>query len=128
MKISSDETTTAAHPSRLARSQPQLSQRQSGRSGAESNQPTLTHHTTRRSAVADRVLWLEGGRFEIVAGMVSDPVCRMQVDPAGPYLEWEDRTVGFCSAGCQREGEATPSKFMEVAGAWGGGAGLSEPR
>ncbi len=44
--------------------------------------------------------------------MVSDPVCRMLVEPAGPCLEWEDRTVWFCSAGCQWEFEATPAKFM----------------
>lgn len=80
--------------------------------------------------VADRVLWLESGRFEIVAGMVSDPVCRMQVEPAGSYLEWEDRTVWFCSAGWQWEFQATPARALRrrVTGARGRGAGLSEPR
>jgi xanthine dehydrogenase accessory factor len=39
----------------------------------------------------------------VVAGLVTDPVCGMDVDPAtSPYhVEHEGRTVWFCSAGCQ---------------------------
>ncbi len=71
----------------------------------------IVSHDDRLREVADRVLWLEDGRFAEVRGRVIDPVCRMPVEPTGPHLEWEGRSLWFCSEGCKREFAEDPTTF-----------------
>src|SRR5687768_3228553 len=49
------------------------------------------------------------------AGMVTDPVCGMQVDPATSkyVLEHEGARVAFCSAGCLAKFKADPKKYQD---------------
>lgn len=72
----------------------------------------IVSHDDRLREVADRVLWLEDGRFAEVRGRVLDPVCRMPVEPTGPHLEWEGRSLWFCSEGCKREFVEDPATFL----------------
>lgn len=71
----------------------------------------IVSHDDRLREVADRVLWLEDGRFKVMSAMVVDPVCGMQVEATGPHLEWEGRTLWFCSDGCRHEFVAAPTTF-----------------
>lgn len=71
----------------------------------------IVSHDDRLREVADRVLWLEDGRFKAVAALVVDPVCGMQVEPTGAHTEWQGETLWFCSAGCLAEFVANPEKF-----------------
>jgi putative ABC transport system ATP-binding protein len=71
----------------------------------------IVSHDERLRAVADRVLWLEDGSFREVAAMVVDPVCGMALEPHGPSLDWQGRTVWFCSQGCLREFTDDPTRF-----------------
>jgi putative ABC transport system ATP-binding protein len=70
----------------------------------------IVSHDERLREVADRVLWLEDGAFREVAAMTLDPVCGMAVEPTGPRLDWQGRTVWFCSDGCRREFTDDPSR------------------
>ena len=72
----------------------------------------IVSHDDRLREVADRVLWLEDGRFRQLEAMAVDPVCRMQVEPTGPSLDWDGRTLWFCSAGCRREFTESPEDFL----------------
>jgi len=65
----------------------------------------VVSHDQRIRDIADRVLWLEDGKFKELAKMVSDPTCGMQVEqsPENPHLVWEGKTYYFCSAGCKKE-------------------------
>jgi putative ABC transport system ATP-binding protein len=72
----------------------------------------IVSHDDRLREVADRVLWLEDGRFAEVRGRVIDPVCRMPVEPTGPRLDWEGRSLWFCSEGCKREFTESPATFL----------------
>ena len=74
----------------------------------------IVSHDDRLREVADRVLWLEDGRFKTVAALAVDPVCRMQVEPGGPHLDWQGQRFWFCSEGCRAEFAANPERF-EVA-------------
>ena len=71
----------------------------------------IVSHDDRLREVADRVLWLEDGRFRSVAALVVDPVCRMPVEPTGPHTDWGGRTLWFCSEGCRAEFTADPEQF-----------------
>ena len=58
------------------------------------------------------LLWLEGGAFRELAGMVTDPVCGMAVEPAGnPDATLDGRTWWFCSTHCRDEFTADPATF-----------------
>ena len=72
----------------------------------------IVSHDDRLRQIADRVLWLEDGQFKEVAAMTVDPVCQMAVEPTGAHLEWQGRTIWFCSEGCRREFTADPGKFV----------------
>jgi putative ABC transport system ATP-binding protein len=72
----------------------------------------IVSHDDRLREVADRVLWLEDGRFKTIAALVVDPVCRMQVEPTGPHAAWQGRTLWFCSEGCRTEFISNPDRFM----------------
>ena len=47
--------------------------------------------------------------------MERDPVCGMDVDPksAAGSVEQGGKTYYFCSAGCQRQFEAEPEKYLK---------------
>ena len=66
----------------------------------------VVSHDQRVREVADRVLWLEDGRFREIGQLVRDPVCGMSVEEADAVrLERDGRVVYFCSAGCRSEFE-----------------------
>ncbi|PWC26757.1 heavy metal translocating P-type ATPase [Teichococcus aestuarii] len=55
------------------------------------------------------------GGVGIAAGLVTDPVCGMKVDPATSKhrLEHGGTTFHFCSAGCRSKFEANPDKYLK---------------
>jgi putative ABC transport system ATP-binding protein len=62
----------------------------------------IVSHDERLRVVADRVLWLEDGRFKELAALERDPVCGMLVEPERAVsLQWEGGTLYFCAAGCR---------------------------
>ncbi len=74
----------------------------------------IVAHDHRIREVADRVLWLEDGRFKDIGGLERDPNCGMAVEPEQAHpLTHEGRTYYFCSAGCRREFEETLSSKQE---------------
>jgi putative ABC transport system ATP-binding protein len=73
----------------------------------------IVSHDDRLREVADRILWLEDGTFRELAGMVTDPVCGMAVEPAGnPTVTLDGETWWFCSSHCHDEFAADPSRFI----------------
>jgi putative ABC transport system ATP-binding protein len=73
----------------------------------------IVSHDDRLREVADRVLWLEDGTFRELAGMVTDPVCGMAVEPAGnPSTTWDGERWWFCSRHCHDEFAADPARFV----------------
>jgi putative ABC transport system ATP-binding protein len=71
----------------------------------------IVSHDERLREVADRVLWLEDGRFKTITTLPIDPVCRMPVEPTGPHLDVAGRTWWFCSDGCRAEFTQDPTRF-----------------
>ena len=65
----------------------------------------IVSHDERIKPHADRILWLEDGRFKEMERMETDPVCGMSIerDKAVATLEYGGRTYYFCSVGCKRE-------------------------
>ena len=65
----------------------------------------IVSHDERLREVADRVLWLEDGRFKALQTLVRDPVCGMLIDPteSSASLAREGGTLYFCSRGCRDE-------------------------
>ena len=64
----------------------------------------IVSHDERLREVADRVLWLEDGRFKELRGLKRDPVCGMLVEPERAVtLEQAGETLFFCAAGCRDE-------------------------
>jgi len=64
----------------------------------------IVSHDQRIRDIADRVLWLEDGAFEDMAGMVIDPVCGMAIERDHAVVEWRDGSAfHFCSKGCRAE-------------------------
>ncbi|EWT07728.1 ABC transporter ATP-binding protein [Intrasporangium chromatireducens Q5-1] len=89
----------------------------------------IVSHDDRLREVADRVLWLEDGRFKTVTDLFIDPVCQMPVAATGPAFEWAGRSLRFCSAGCRSEFINDPGRFRITTGGQPGaeitgGAGL----
>jgi len=73
----------------------------------------IVSHDDRLRQVADRVLWLEDGAFRELAGMVTDPVCAMAVEPTGnPTITLDGQTWWFCSTHCLDEFTADPQRFL----------------
>jgi putative ABC transport system ATP-binding protein len=73
-------------------------------------------HDDRLKQIADRVLWLEDGRFRELTAMATDPVCGMAVEPgAGPHREHDGRTWWFCSTHCRDEYAVAPDRFLRGA-------------
>jgi putative ABC transport system ATP-binding protein len=81
----------------------------------------IVSHDDRLRQVADRVLWLEDGKFREMSGLATDPVCHMQVEVerASESLQYAGRTFHFCSLGCRREFAEDPDRFV--------GSGASRP-
>jgi putative ABC transport system ATP-binding protein len=54
--------------------------------------------------IADRVLWLQDGRFKEMAALERGPVCGMLVEPkhTGSW-EWAGETLYFCASGCREQ-------------------------
>jgi putative ABC transport system ATP-binding protein len=72
----------------------------------------IVSHDDRLRAIADRVLWLEDGRFRELAAMAIDPVCKMAVETgAGPHAERDGAAVWFCSDFCRDEFLEDPGRF-----------------
>jgi YHS domain-containing protein len=46
--------------------------------------------------------------------MVTDPVCGMEIDPktAAGMSEYKGQTYYFCSAGCKKDFDKDPEKFV----------------
>ncbi len=78
------------------------------KTGSPENGPgrsvVIVSHDQRIKDIADRVLWLEDGRFSEMAGMVTDTICGMSLERenAIPY-ESGGRLYFFCSHGCRDE-------------------------
>jgi putative ABC transport system ATP-binding protein len=67
----------------------------------------IVSHDQRIKDIADRVLWLEDGRFKEIVTMATDPVCGMAIEreQAATSLVVDGETVYFCSRGCRAEFE-----------------------
>ncbi len=73
----------------------------------------IVSHDQRLKEIADRVLWLEDGRFRELATMVTDPVCQMPVESGdGHHAQHDGQMFWFCSAYCRDEFLATPERFL----------------
>jgi putative ABC transport system ATP-binding protein len=72
----------------------------------------IVSHDQRIKDIADRVLWLEDGRFKELVTMGEDPVCHMAVEREnGISAEWNGETYTFCSRGCRAEFLENPAGF-----------------
>ena len=71
-------------------------------------------HDHRIREVADRVLWLEDGRFQDLGRLARDPVCGMsiEVETARASLQYDGETYHFCSRGCSWEFRSNPAAFI----------------
>ncbi len=76
----------------------------------------VVSHDHRVREIADRVLWLEDGRFKDMSQLAKDPVCGMQieVEKAKASLHHDHRTYYFCSRGCSWEFQEDPAAFVEA--------------
>ena len=65
----------------------------------------IVSHDERLRQIADRVLWLEDGRFKTMQALARDPVCGMLIEPddAAATVETDGGTLYFCSRGCRAE-------------------------
>ena len=74
----------------------------------------IVSHDQRIKEIADRVLWLEDGRFMDMVEMAVDPVCRMSVDKeqAPATTEYDGQIFYFCARGCRDEFLETPKMFL----------------
>jgi len=76
----------------------------------------VVSHDHRIREIADRVLWLEDGRFKDMSRLATDPVCGMKVEEEGaPRAVFQGVTYYFCAAGCKWEFEQDPAKFLSGA-------------
>ena len=73
----------------------------------------IVSHDQRIRDIADRVLWLEDGKFKEMASMATDPVCQMSVERDKAVSgEWQGTTYYFCSRGCKAEFMVDPTTFQ----------------
>ncbi len=80
----------------------------------ENRSVIIVSHDQRIKDIADRIFWLEDGKFKDVVEMALDPVCGMSVDKESAPAEAEvnSRTYYFCANGCRDEFLAAPEKFL----------------
>jgi putative ABC transport system ATP-binding protein len=76
----------------------------------------IVSHDERLREIADRVLWLEDGRFRQLEALVRDPVCDMLLDPgkAPARLASQGQIFYFCSSGCQAQFERETADATEA--------------
>jgi putative ABC transport system ATP-binding protein len=78
----------------------------------------IVSHDERLREIADRVLWLEDGRFKTLQALARDPVCGMLLEPerAPAQLERGGERLFFCSRGCREQflEEYTPSGYISL--------------
>jgi putative ABC transport system ATP-binding protein len=82
----------------------------------------IVSHDDRLREVADRVLWLEDGRFKTLQALVGDPVCGMLVDPetAPASVRVDEELLYLCSRGCRDQfATDTPQGYDEVRDGYG---------
>jgi len=88
----------------------------------EARSVVIVSHDHRLKEIADRVLWLEDGRFSSRETLVTDPVCGMQLErsEARHTLEIDGETSWFCCRGCQEEfAQRAATSEVDHAGAAG---------
>jgi len=79
----------------------------------EGHSVVVVSHDHRIREIADRVLWLEDGRFKDMSRLVTDPVCGMKVEEEGaPSAVFQGVTYYFCAQGCKQEFEEKPREFV----------------
>ena len=77
----------------------------------------IVSHDQRIREVADRVVWLEDGRFKDIGRLMRDPVCGMSVEADDDKsLVHKGRTYYFCSLGCRREFAEDRDRFIVAGG------------
>ncbi|MDQ2788141.1 MAG: ATP-binding cassette domain-containing protein [Chloroflexota bacterium] len=75
----------------------------------------IVSHDERIRGIADRILWLEDGRFKEIAAMTVDPVCGMAVERDKAVTEeYNGQVYYFCSHGCRGEFDATMETFAVI--------------
>ena len=76
----------------------------------------MVSHDQRLQEIADRVLWLEDGRFKELRAMVRDPICLMAIERerAPAHTEYKGVTYYFCARGCRDEFEEDPARFVRA--------------
>ncbi len=69
----------------------------------------IVSHDERLKEIADRVLWLEDGRFKEAAILEHDPNCGMSVEKTSSTLQLKTntKTYYFCSKDCKEEFETS---------------------
>ena len=73
----------------------------------------IVSHDHRIREVADRIVWLEDGKFRADVVTDRDPVCNRVIEIEGaPLIEHSSRTWYFCSDNCRKIFEASPDRFM----------------
>jgi putative ABC transport system ATP-binding protein len=74
----------------------------------------IVSHDQRIKQIADRVLWLEDGRFKDMVEMAVDPVCGMSVDieQAPATAKYDGQIFFFCARGCRDEFLEMPQRFL----------------
>lgn len=67
----------------------------------------IVSHDERIQEIADRLLWLEDGRFKEVEVLEHDPNCGMKVEKTAttPQIQTPAKTYYFCSKECKKEFE-----------------------
>ena len=80
----------------------------------ERHSVVVVSHDHRIREIADRVLWLEDGRFKELGRLVTDPVCGMKIEEekATATLTYNSVTYRFCSQGCGWEFQEDPERFV----------------
>ncbi len=63
----------------------------------------IVSHDNRIRDIADRILWLEDGKFKELGKMAVDPVCQMSVEKGEYKYKKRGEEYFFCSKGCRDE-------------------------
>lgn len=72
----------------------------------------VVSHDNRIRDIADRILWLEDGKFKEIGKMETDPVCGMSIERGMNRVVHGGKEYFFCSKGCMSEFKKEPSKFI----------------
>lgn len=63
----------------------------------------IVSHDNRIKDIADRILWLEDGKFKELAKMEIDPACGMSIERGEIKYIFKNKEYYFCSKGCKKE-------------------------